>query len=256
KAKSSYDPLEVERTEAEQLKIVLRRSRQGRHISQRGGSSTDEGTDDDDDDNDDEEEIAKIDELEDTESGGGDAEEIESDEETSHPPIPPTPIPSEVLQNLPTFDSVFRFNERLKSLEASFFEYRQTNPFAEAISNIPGIVHQYMNLQMHEAVRVAVQIQADRLHDSYQRENDEFLKTTDDNMKRIIKEQRRREDDDDQEGPSARSDRGSKRQREGGEPELASTPSEPATRSASRSITGTQSRQMSASKSAFVEEPV
>nr|GEZ31720.1 hypothetical protein [Tanacetum cinerariifolium] len=71
-------------------------------------------------------------------------------------PIPPTPIPSEVLQNLPTFDSVFRFNERLKSLEASFSEYRQTYPFAEAVSNIPGIVHQYMNQQMNEAVRVAV----------------------------------------------------------------------------------------------------
>nr|GEY44053.1 hypothetical protein [Tanacetum cinerariifolium] len=48
----------------------------------------------------------------------------------SHPPIPPIPIPREVLQNLPTFDSVFRFNERLKSLEASFSEYRQTNPSA------------------------------------------------------------------------------------------------------------------------------
>nr|GEY54947.1 hypothetical protein [Tanacetum cinerariifolium] len=183
--------------------------------------------------------------------------------------------------------------------------------------------------QMHEAVRVAVQIQTDRIHDSYQRENDEFLKTIDDNMKRIIKEQvksqvkdqvlrilprieqsvnaqleyevltrsshssrtsvaadlsemelkkiliekmegkksiqrsneqrnlykalvdayeadktilesygettilkRRREDNDDQEGPSAGSDRGSKRRREGREPESASTPSEPATRSA------------------------
>nr|GFA78774.1 hypothetical protein [Tanacetum cinerariifolium] len=32
------------RTEAEQLKIVLKRSRQETHISQRGGSSTDEGT--------------------------------------------------------------------------------------------------------------------------------------------------------------------------------------------------------------------
>nr|GFB80466.1 hypothetical protein [Tanacetum cinerariifolium] len=53
---------------------------------------------------------------------------------------------------------------------------------------------------------------------------------------------------DDQKGPSARSDRGSKRQREGGEPKSASTPSEPATRSASRSTTGTQSRQMSARK--------
>nr|GEY50245.1 hypothetical protein [Tanacetum cinerariifolium] len=41
----------------------------------------------------------------------------------SHAPIPPTTIPSEVLQNLPTFDSVFRFDERLKSLKASFSEY-------------------------------------------------------------------------------------------------------------------------------------
>nr|GEV25866.1 hypothetical protein [Tanacetum cinerariifolium] len=100
-----------------------------------------------------------------------------------------TPIPSEVLQNLSTFDSVFRFDERLKSLEASFSEYRQTNPFAESVSNISGIVHQYMDQQMNEAVRVAVQIQTDRLRDSYQRENDEFLRTVDDNMKRIIKEQ-------------------------------------------------------------------
>nr|GFB88757.1 hypothetical protein [Tanacetum cinerariifolium] len=43
--------------------------------------------------------------------------------------------------------------------------------------------------EMNEAVRVAVQIQTDRLHDSYQRENDEFLRTINDNMKRIIKEQ-------------------------------------------------------------------
>nr|GEZ93488.1 hypothetical protein [Tanacetum cinerariifolium] len=106
-----------------------------------------------------------------------------------HAPIPSTLIPSEVLQNLPTFDSVFRFDKRLKSLEANFSEYRQTNPFAEAVSNIPGIVHQYMNQQLNEAVRVAVQIQTYRLRDSYQRENNEFLRTINDNMKRIIKEQ-------------------------------------------------------------------
>nr|GFA23108.1 hypothetical protein [Tanacetum cinerariifolium] len=67
---------------------------------------------------------------------------------------------------------------------------------------------------------------------------------------------RRHGDDDDQEGPSAGSDRGSKRRREGGEHESASTPSEPVTRSASRSTIGTQSRQMSASESAFAVEPV
>nr|GFA77880.1 hypothetical protein [Tanacetum cinerariifolium] len=235
---------------------------------------------------------------------------------SSDAPIPPTIIPSAILQNLPTFDSVFRFEERVKSLEVNFSEFMQTNQFAEAVSKIPGIVHQYMTKQMTKAIQEAVQIHTDRLQDSFQRENDEFLRTIDENMKKIIKGQvksqvkeqvsqlkkiliekmegnksiqrfdeqrnlykalvdayeadktiiesygdtailkRRRGDDDDQERPSAGSDRGSKRRREGGEHESASTPSEPATRSASRSTTGTQSRQMSASESAFVEEPM
>nr|GFD37080.1 hypothetical protein [Tanacetum cinerariifolium] len=44
KAKSPSDPSEVARTEAQQLKIVLKRSRQQTHISQLGGSGTDERT--------------------------------------------------------------------------------------------------------------------------------------------------------------------------------------------------------------------
>nr|GFD03059.1 hypothetical protein [Tanacetum cinerariifolium] len=66
----------------------------------------------------------------------------------------------------------------------------------------------------------------------------------------------RRREDDDQEGPFAGSNRGSKRKKEGGEQASASTPSEKATEGACRSTTGSQSRQMSASKSAFAEEPV
>nr|GFA53071.1 hypothetical protein [Tanacetum cinerariifolium] len=326
RATSPNDPSEVERTEAEQLKIVLRRSRQETHISQHGDSSTDEGTgsklgvldvpsddseeeiswnssdkedvdaqdkgrdddegekndesdagkDDNDDEDDDKEEIAKLYEQEDTESGEGDDEETESDVEseeeetreeeeesfdpiprtpkdskddgngkedqglrvseeqrlieeeevdelyrdvdinqgrglqlsqdiedshvtltpvkpdgqqesslvssfvtsmlnpisdvgvesifttasspieplqTSTPimtpstiatittssdaPIPPTTIPSAVLQNLPTFDSVFHFEDRVKSLEVNFSKFMQTYQFAEAVSNIP-----------------------------------------------------------------------------------------------------------------------
>nr|GFD54864.1 hypothetical protein [Tanacetum cinerariifolium] len=60
----------------------------------------------------------------------------------------------------------------------------------------------------------------------------------------------------DQEGPSAGSDRGSKRQKEGGEHASANIPSETTTKDAGRSTTGSQSRQLSASESAFVEEPV
>nr|GEX89248.1 hypothetical protein [Tanacetum cinerariifolium] len=67
---------------------------------------------------------------------------------------------------------------------------------------------------------------------------------------------KRRKEDDDQEGPSAGSDRGSKRLREGGEHASASTPSETATGSIGRSTIGSQSRQLSASESAFIEEHV
>nr|GFC62968.1 hypothetical protein [Tanacetum cinerariifolium] len=66
---------------------------------------------------------------------------------------------------------------------------------------------------------------------------------------------KRRRGDDDQEGPSAGSDRGSKRQREVGEHASASTLSKTANGSAGRSTTGSQSRQLSASESAFAEEP-
>nr|GEY54305.1 hypothetical protein [Tanacetum cinerariifolium] len=175
---------------------------------------------------------------------------------SSDAPIPPTTIPSE------------------------------TNQFAEAVSNIPGIVDQYMNHQMTEAVKSQVKEQVSRIlprieesvnaqleaevltrsshssRTSYEVAADltemELKKSSLKRWKEINTTilKRRRGDDDDQEGPSAGSDRGSKRRREGREPESASTPSEPATRSASRSTTGTQSRQMSASESAFAEEPV
>nr|GFD20676.1 hypothetical protein [Tanacetum cinerariifolium] len=108
---------------------------------------------------------------------------------SSEAPIQPPTIPSIILENLPTFNSAFRFDERLRSLETTFFEYRQTNPFVDAVSAIPGIVQQFMTQQMTEAVREAVQIQTDRLQDSLQRENDEFLRNIDENIKKINKGQ-------------------------------------------------------------------
>nr|GFA97712.1 hypothetical protein [Tanacetum cinerariifolium] len=68
---------------------------------------------------------------------------------------------------------------------------------------------------------------------------------------------RRRDDESDKdERPSAGSDRGSKRRREGKEPESASASLQTVTKSAGRSTTGSKSRQVSASESAFAEEPV
>nr|GEU70288.1 hypothetical protein [Tanacetum cinerariifolium] len=68
---------------------------------------------------------------------------------------------------------------------------------------------------------------------------------------------RRCDDDADKdEEPSAGSDRGSKRRKEGKEPESPSAPQEKATRSAGKSTQGSKSRQTSTSESATAEEPM
>nr|GEX39150.1 hypothetical protein [Tanacetum cinerariifolium] len=68
---------------------------------------------------------------------------------------------------------------------------------------------------------------------------------------------RRRDDDvDKDEETFVGSDRGSKRRREGKEPESASAPKEKATRSAGKSTQGSKSQQMSVSESAIAEEPM
>nr|GFC83195.1 hypothetical protein [Tanacetum cinerariifolium] len=139
----------------------------------------------------------------------------------SHAPIPPTTIPSEVLQNLPTFDSVFRFEDRLKSLEANFPTNFSKEPYKALVD-------------AYEADKIIL-----------------------DTYGETVTLKRRRDDESDKdEGPSAGSDRGSKRQREGKKPELASALLQTATRSAGRSTTGSKSQQVSASKYTFAEEPL
>nr|GEV95305.1 hypothetical protein [Tanacetum cinerariifolium] len=81
---------------------------------------------------------------------------------TQQAPTPPTTAPSTLLQDLPNFGSLFRFDNRLNTLEASVYEFMQTNQFVGPLSSIPGIA---------------------------QAKNDEFLKTIDENMQKIIKEQ-------------------------------------------------------------------
>nr|GEU72799.1 hypothetical protein [Tanacetum cinerariifolium] len=85
-----------------------------------------------------------------------------------HPPIPliqpryqtAEPIPimvlSPSLQNLLTFSSLFKFEDRAKDLEDDFSEFKQTNRFAEAVSSILGIVNSYLSNKMNEAVKTDV----------------------------------------------------------------------------------------------------
>nr|GEW21761.1 hypothetical protein [Tanacetum cinerariifolium] len=108
---------------------------------------------------------------------------------TQQAPTLLTIAPSNLLQDLPNFGSLFGFNNRLRTLEANLSEFMKSNQFAGAVSAIPRIIQRYMDQRMNEAVKVAVQIQSDHLRDEAQKENDDFLKTIDGNMQKIIKEQ-------------------------------------------------------------------
>nr|GFB78236.1 hypothetical protein [Tanacetum cinerariifolium] len=230
---------------------------------------------------------------------------------SSEAPIPPPTIPSIILENLPTFNSAFRFDERLRSLETSFSEYRQTNPFVDDVSAIPEndeflrnidenmkkiIKGQVKNQVKEQVSRILPQIkesvnatlEAEVLTRSSHSSKTSYAIAADLSemeLKKILIEKmegnksikqsneqrnlykalveaydadkaildtygdstilKRRRKDDDQEGPSAGSNRWSKRQKEGGEHASASTPSETAIEGAGRSTTGSQSRQLS-----------
>ncbi|GKC48477.1 hypothetical protein Tco_1071222 [Tanacetum coccineum] len=110
------------------------------------------------------------------------------------PPIlTPTTTTSSSLQNLPNFASLFGFDYRLKALEDNFSELRQTNQYAEALSSIPGIVDKYLANKVQEAVDVAVQLKFDRIREESNIENQQFLDSIDEGMKKVIKEQVKKE---------------------------------------------------------------
>nr|GFC39601.1 hypothetical protein [Tanacetum cinerariifolium] len=93
------------------------------------------------------------------------------------------------LQDFPNFGSLFGFDHRLKTLEANLSKFMQTNQFAKAVSPILGIIDRYLDHRMNEAIKVAVQLQSDRLQDEAQAKNEDFLNKLDENIQKIIKEQ-------------------------------------------------------------------
>nr|GEZ02512.1 hypothetical protein [Tanacetum cinerariifolium] len=173
KAKSLYALSEVAMTEVQQLKLATKRSLQQTHISQASATGADEGTDS----------IPGVPDVTLTPVNPN------CQQQSSSVSSQFVTTPSTLLQDLPNFGSLFGFDHRLKTLEANFSEFVQKNQFDGAVSFIPGIVHGYMDQQMNEAVKVAVQLQSDRLCEEAQKENHEFHKTIDENMQKIIKEQ-------------------------------------------------------------------
>ncbi|GJT04630.1 hypothetical protein Tco_0839092 [Tanacetum coccineum] len=100
-----------------------------------------------------------------------------------------TTYPSTTPPLIPNFAFLFSFNQRVTALESNLSTLKQSNPFAEAISSIPGIVNEYLGSKMKEAVDVAIQLKSNKLREEAQAENQAFLNSLDSNMQKIIKDQ-------------------------------------------------------------------
>nr|GEU78263.1 retrovirus-related Pol polyprotein from transposon TNT 1-94 [Tanacetum cinerariifolium] len=171
-------------------------------------------------------------------------------------PTPSTTTPSTLLQDLPNFGSLFRFDHRLKTLEGNFSKFMQTNQFAGVVSSIPGITTNeqlkaevltrssnssktsyVLAADLSEMELKKILIEKMKGNKSIHRSNDqrnlykylfeayESNKIIFDTYRDTVTLKRRRDDDADKDKePSTGSDRGSKRRREGKEPESASAP--------------------------------
>ncbi|GKE28238.1 hypothetical protein Tco_1443622, partial [Tanacetum coccineum] len=74
-------------------------------------------------------------------------------------------FPATTLPEIPNFTSLFGFDQRVTALESELSMLKQSNPFAEAISSILGIVDKYLATKIKEAVDVAVQLKSDKLRE-------------------------------------------------------------------------------------------
>nr|GFB07522.1 hypothetical protein [Tanacetum cinerariifolium] len=211
RATSPTDPSDVERTEAEQLKIILRRSRHETHISQHGDFSTDEGTG--------------------SKPGVLDVPSDDSDEEISWNSSDDEDVDA---QGKDRDDDEVKKND--ESDDGQDDDDDDDNDDEEKIAKIDEPKDTESGGDDEETKRnKSIQL-SDEQRNLYKAlvEAYEADKTILDYYGESAMLKRRRKDADDQERPSAGSDRGSKRRREGGEHVSASTPSEPATRSAGR----------------------
>nr|GEV93866.1 hypothetical protein [Tanacetum cinerariifolium] len=229
--------------------------------SDEGEEDADEDKDGDERDDDEvNQETEKYDEQDDAEGGGDDEEEGESDkeddneetrEEESFDPIPKTPEGSEdegddkqtrLLKPSLTFRSV---NAQLEAEVLTRSSHSSRTSYAIA-ADLSKMELKKILIEKMEGNKSIQRLDKQRnlykaLVDAY--EPDKIIL---DSYEETIILKRRRDDEDDQDkGPSAGSDRGSKRQREGKEPESASGPLETATKSAGMSTTRFKPRQAS-----------
>ncbi|GJY63517.1 hypothetical protein Tco_0464977 [Tanacetum coccineum] len=188
---------EADLTEAEQLKIVIKRSRQETHSSQASGSGADEGTgvtpgvpdapdydseddiswkssDDDQDDeqaqDDDDAEKHDVHETTQEEEDDDDHDDDENDQEDDDAHDDDKKAENdddEELTESDNDDTEDQGNEEVKVQYRLLKENKEfsNNQYAEALSSIPSTVDQYLAHKMQDAVDVAVQLKFDRIRE-------------------------------------------------------------------------------------------
>nr|GEU59148.1 hypothetical protein [Tanacetum cinerariifolium] len=185
---------------------------------------------------------------------------------TSQAPILPITVLSDIIQNLPNFGLLFRFvdrlrieqavNEQLKAevLTRSSHSSRTSYTVAADLSEMELKKILIKKMEGNKSIQRSDEQRNlyKALVDAY--ESDKIILDT---YEETVTLKRRRDDDADKdEEPFAGPDRGSKRRREGKEPESASALTETATMSAGRSTQRSRSRQASANEFALAEEPI
>nr|GEX75582.1 hypothetical protein [Tanacetum cinerariifolium] len=217
----------------------------------------DDGEEGEEDDDDEEQEIAKNDDKDDTGESGDDDEEGSSNEVDDNEETRDERALIQSLKHLKAVKMKVMFvNAQLKAevITRSSHSLRTSYAVATDLSEMELKKILIKKMEGNKSIQ-----RSDEQRNLYKGlveayEADKIILDT--YGETVILKRRRDDDDDKDEGPSAGSDWGSKRRRKGKEPESASTPSEPTTRSVGRSTTRSKSRQASASESAFTEEPV
>nr|GFC00379.1 hypothetical protein [Tanacetum cinerariifolium] len=151
---------------------------------------------------------------------------VESIFTTASSPIAPIQISTPIMN--PSTIATITTSNRVKSLEVNFSKFMQTNQFAKAVSNIP-VAADLTEMELKKILMENMEGNKSIQRSDEQRNLYKALVDAYEADKTILESygdtailKRRRGDDDDQEGLSTGSDRGSKRRREGGEPESAS----------------------------------
>ncbi|GJU93331.1 hypothetical protein Tco_1318087 [Tanacetum coccineum] len=195
---------EVALTEAEQMKISLERSKTQQHNSHAsvlgksseeedddevGLNDNDDDNDDDEDNNDDDDDADNQDDDDQEDDGQDDEDQDDVNEQTdldnaeeSDEEIQGANVEEEELDEEETNDED-EVNELYR--DSSFV----SSGFVSYMLNSSSDTELLMHTLSCEAVKIAIQLQSDRLKDEAQAENVDFINKLDDNIKKIIKDQ-------------------------------------------------------------------